>query len=1354
MAITLGEVVVLIKGQMAGLQADIDAAKQASASGGEAAGDAYTKGFMSKLDKLKTALPASLSAIAAVGIVGVGKALLGLAADAAPLAGIAAAFQGISENADAMLSKLRAGSLGMVADTELMKQYNSAAQLVSTTFADQLPEAMGYLAKVSASTGESMDYLMESLVKGVGRLSPVILDNLKIQVDLEGAYTAYAASVGKVSDELTKEEQQTAAMNHVMELLARNTADMPEVAGGAAQGLASLSSMMANLKDGVGTALLPVLQRLLTPLMQLASAVIPMVIQGAQALGAFISGNLAPVLAGVGTVVVGLLIPAFQMIAPAIMAAMAPAIATMSAALPAILAVGVAAALLAMAWQNNWGGIRETTALAMNAIRSAITSVMASISAFWQAHGAQLMAIAQVVWNNIVLIVTTVLVAIGGIVRATLQILSGDWTAAWTTVQETTATILKNIQRIIADVLTATFGFVDAALRVLSTIFAEVFAWIQNSVIGQFVSGLTEHVRAIVSRIGDMAAAFPWLQNIVGPAIENIKAKLGEYSNKTKETATLALGSFRDMIGGLRTWAEAHNSAIKASMGNLRQYEAAQTAAASGAAVPAFVVPKVEWPTFEGAAGGTGAGAAIPGASSISKAVEKTAEEVLASIAKSMENLLSSIASIMDMLSEKLPEIPRDVVATWLDALRLIMQDVVNWVGLQGDSFMAAVQSFKVNLLPALQDWVEQSRVMGDLFGAIRSISDGLVSEVTVARGSVANMFDAVTNVVQQIHEYTADVKFAALSSAMDRLREWGAGLTEFATLLKPLGEALSALSGIANAAAQENAEGVQMVLEDMFDALNNIIQQLYVYMADAKFGMLSRSMVLLAGWKDGLALFAEQLKPLNEVLSGLKSLLDLIASRTVITQNSVSMFMQNILMMLETMATQFTEKEDAFGDASAALLALKPLFDSLAAAMGPMMTAMNPIMAMMDMVGKRLGIVRMDIEAFMNSVLGALQRIGVWGRDNGPVMLEAVNLFETAAKDNLLALGSALLSASGIMNDSLASAQAMGQGIGPLREGIGQFIDGLLDIKTLITNFLEGNDESDIGATFSRFWTAVFGALQILATGGGVAGEEGTSAMLGGMEQGMLMELLDKITDIVEQIKAPLDALVTWLLGTYRPKLAAISLTEAATKICGTFVDTALGKLQAFYDAGYDLGAAFVQGLNDATGTASPSKAMIAAGLNLTGTLVKTVLAGAERVYGAGVTIGTALEKGIRDALGMHSLSDVGLDVGENWALSVATGADRIRELKEMGLTPSGDVYTPSPRLYADTARGQWQREQAEMTNVTIAPQVSVVLSGATFLQNERDMQMLGKKLMPYISAELARDADLMERFGVNTEK
>jgi len=205
---------------------------------------------------------ARVAGIATTAIVGGGIAAAGalghLAAEAAPLEGIQNAFAGITGDAEGMLAALHEGSLGMATDSDLMESYNSAAQLVGDTFANQLPDAMQYLGKVSAATGEDMGYMIDSLVKGVGRLSGPILDNLGIQVTLAQATEKAADMYGVEAEALSKAQVQAGMMEVVLAALAENTAAMPDITDNASTKMAQLETTMQNLKDTAGMALLPV----------------------------------------------------------------------------------------------------------------------------------------------------------------------------------------------------------------------------------------------------------------------------------------------------------------------------------------------------------------------------------------------------------------------------------------------------------------------------------------------------------------------------------------------------------------------------------------------------------------------------------------------------------------------------------------------------------------------------------------------------------------------------------------------------------------------------------------------------------------------------------------------------------------------------------------------------------------------------------------------------------------------------------------------------------------------------------------------------------------------------------------
>ena len=296
-----------------------------------------------------------VAGIATAAIVGGGIAAAGalgnLAAQAAPLEGVQNAFAGITGDAEGMLASLQEGSMGMATNADLMESYNSAAQLVGKTFADQLPDAMGFLGKVAAATGDDMGFMIDSLVKGVGRLSPQILDNLGIQVNLAQATENAAQTYGVEADALSKAQIQAGMMNVTLAALAENTAAMPDITDNAATKMAQLETTMTNLKDTAGLALLPVFTEItgilgtlveehgpmITGLLETLGSLLGDVVGGALEILVPMFVSLLETLAPLAETLLGMLFPALSAILEAVVPLAAALIESLVPVLEAVL---------------------------------------------------------------------------------------------------------------------------------------------------------------------------------------------------------------------------------------------------------------------------------------------------------------------------------------------------------------------------------------------------------------------------------------------------------------------------------------------------------------------------------------------------------------------------------------------------------------------------------------------------------------------------------------------------------------------------------------------------------------------------------------------------------------------------------------------------------------------------------------------------------------------------------------------------------------------------------------------------------------------------------------------------------
>ena len=156
-------------------------------------------------------------------------------------------------DADKMLERLRRSARGTIADTELMLSANKAMMLGVSDNADTLGRLLEVAAERGKALGLTTTQAFSDIVTGIGRLSPMILDNLGIVTGGAAVYDAYARSVGKAAEQLTDFERRQALVQLVLSQ-APGAAGMPEIAD-AQTGIEQLQAAWANLKAEIGKGL-------------------------------------------------------------------------------------------------------------------------------------------------------------------------------------------------------------------------------------------------------------------------------------------------------------------------------------------------------------------------------------------------------------------------------------------------------------------------------------------------------------------------------------------------------------------------------------------------------------------------------------------------------------------------------------------------------------------------------------------------------------------------------------------------------------------------------------------------------------------------------------------------------------------------------------------------------------------------------------------------------------------------------------------------------------------------------------------------------------------------------------------
>lgn len=165
-------------------------------------------------------------------------------------------FQGLAASAGQsgaeILAALRQASGGEIDDLSLKLAANRANLLGVATTAEDLSRLLAIARERSQALGTTTQEAFDDLVTGLGRGSPLILDNLGIVVKIGDANEAYAKKLGKTAAELTSVEQKQALINAVLSQAGTG-------ANAAGDGLTRLNTTLTNVGQAAGEAVAPII---------------------------------------------------------------------------------------------------------------------------------------------------------------------------------------------------------------------------------------------------------------------------------------------------------------------------------------------------------------------------------------------------------------------------------------------------------------------------------------------------------------------------------------------------------------------------------------------------------------------------------------------------------------------------------------------------------------------------------------------------------------------------------------------------------------------------------------------------------------------------------------------------------------------------------------------------------------------------------------------------------------------------------------------------------------------------------------------------------------------------------------
>lgn len=288
-------------------------------------------------------------------------------------------FEALSKTAgvsmDTLLSDLKKATAGTIDNAALIE--NSVRATMLGIPIEKMSGLFAIARQQSIAMGEDLGFMLDSIVKGIGRASPMILDNLGITISLGEVYENAAKKLNKKVEALTKAEQQQALTNAVLEWGAKKEKELGGVVTSNADSYSRMSAAITNTKNELSK----LYYDLMAPFVEKISALVTRLNEVDPQMLKFIASFTA--LSAVGFIVVGAIV-AFIGFLPALAAGIT-LITSVSAGM-VLLFGGIVVATLAViaafvAWKQNTMGFRDKVIAAFERVKSTIINTIETIKA-------------------------------------------------------------------------------------------------------------------------------------------------------------------------------------------------------------------------------------------------------------------------------------------------------------------------------------------------------------------------------------------------------------------------------------------------------------------------------------------------------------------------------------------------------------------------------------------------------------------------------------------------------------------------------------------------------------------------------------------------------------------------------------------------------------------------------------------------------------------------------------------------------------------------------------------------------------------------------------------------------------
>lgn len=466
-------------------------------------------------------------------------------------------FERLSESAwvasDEMLKAMRKASKWTVADTQLMAQANKAYSLWVVSNVEDMSTIMEIARVKGQAMWRTMEEALDDIVTWLWRWSVQILDNLWIVIKQSEAQEMYAQMLWKTVNELTEAEKKQALTNAVVAQWKKELEEAGEVQETMQEKLARVNAQRENLKNTIGDALIPVVDKLL----KVVTPIINKIVDWAEK-----NPKLVATIMWVITAVAWLL-AVFSGVALAL-----PWIMTAISALSwPIWWIILWVTALATAWATNFWWIRDKTKEVIDNIMEIVRPRIEKFQEWRKENGETVKEILKGLRDWIKNIFKAWLDIIGGVLEwafKTIDILmkafSWDREWAWNGIVDLTKSTRETIQKVTEDLFWPLLDWIAEKLSSAWTWITEKVTAIKDTVVWIFQALWS----ALKTWFEFWIALFTWdwetVAEIWNTMAENIDTAL---TNAFWQMWENIKGKFREWINTVLGWVESFVGAIE-----------------------------------------------------------------------------------------------------------------------------------------------------------------------------------------------------------------------------------------------------------------------------------------------------------------------------------------------------------------------------------------------------------------------------------------------------------------------------------------------------------------------------------------------------------------------------------------------------------------------------------------------------------------------------------------------------------------------------------------------------------------------------------------------------------------------